>query len=227
MMFSKSLVTGLCLIVACGCEKRREPQARVTAQDDSEYVIAVLVDLSGSFLDKMTEGGQAHDFMLALIDRYFRDRIGTNDQIILAQISGTPDRALLWQGTPLELRKDFPNARAFSDFLRSKADPLGSHVHNAMTQTVEYVMSQPNVSTKKAKSAVFAMTDMLDNGPEPHASRAQAVNVLRDYGQIGGMVCLYYVDQTLIPVWQRELQKTGLAFSIDSKIRRPKLPSFE
>ena len=226
-MFRKYLTVSLCLLLVAGCEQRRDTKSVAAAQDDAEYVIAVLVDLSGSFFDKMTEGGQAHDFMVQLLDKYFRDRIGTNDQIILAQISGTPDRSLLWQGTPMELRKEFPNSRAFCDFLRSKADPRGSEVHNALAQTVEQVMSQPNVLNRKAKSAVFAMTDMFDTGRQSLVTRRRAVKVLSEYGKLGGVVHLYFVDQTLIPVWQRELATTGLEFSVVSEIRRPKLPSFE
>jgi hypothetical protein len=226
-MFRKIMVASLCLLLACGCERRREIKHFAAAEDDSEYVIAVVVDLSGSFLEKMTEGGQAHSFMLSLLDRYFRERVGTHDQIILAQISGTPDRALLWQGSPFELRKQFPNSRAFSEFLRSKADPHGSCVHNALAQTVEYVMSQPNVSNCKAKSAVLVMSDMVDNSPKGSLSKDQVGDVLCDYAKIGGVVCLYFVDQTLIPVWERELRKAGLEFSVASEVRRPNLPSFE
>ncbi len=91
-MFRRILILCLCLMVACGCERRREREMQAVAEEDYEYVVAVLVDLSGSFLDKMTEGGHAHEFLLSLIDRYFRERIGTNDQIIIAQISATPDR---------------------------------------------------------------------------------------------------------------------------------------
>ena len=217
----------VCLLLACGCERRRETRAFVTTEEDSEYVIAVLVDLSGSFLDRMTEGGQAHDFMLALLDRYFRERIGTNDQLILAQISGTPDRSLLWQGSPFELRKQFPTARAFSDFLRSKADPQGSCVHNAVVQTVEYVMNIPSVSNRKAKSAVFVLSDMIDNGPKGSMSRGGVVKVLSDYAKLGGAFFFYFVDQTLIPVWMADLKKAGLDCNVVPDIRRPVLPNFE
>jgi hypothetical protein len=226
-MLRKFLLFACGLLLATGCERRRDTQPIAVVDDDPEYVVAVLVDLSGSFLDKITEGGHAHDFLLALIDRYFRDRIGTNDQIILAQISATPDRALLWQGSPLELRKAFPNPRAFADFLRSQADPQGSEVHNALAQTVEYVMTQPSVSNRKAKSAVFAMSDLHDTSSEPVVSRNRAIDVLCEYGKLGGTVCLYFVDQTLVPVWQRELKKTGLEFTVASEIRRPTLPSFD
>lgn len=224
-MFRRIFTLCLCLMLACGCERRRETAAKPVADEDYEYLVAVLVDLSGSFLDKMTEGGQAHDFMLSLIDRYFKERVGTNDQIIIAQISNTPGRSLLWQGSPHELRKRFPNSRAFSDFLRSKADPYASYVHDAVAQTVEYVMTQPNVSNKR--SAVFALTDMLDNDPHSAESKDRAVQALSEYGKIGGTVCLYYVDQRLVPVWQRELQATGLTFIIEPEIKQPRLPNFE
>jgi len=228
-MCCKRLGVWLCLVLllACGCERRRETQPMADVGDDSEFVIAVLVDLSGSFFDKMTNEGEAHRFLLSLLDRYFRERIGTNDQIILAQISGTPDRALLWQGTPMELRKQFASPAKFAEFLRSKADPQGSCVHSALQQTVEYAMSQPNVAARKARSAVFVLSDMLDSTADEAISRARAMEVLGQYGTLGGMICLYFVDQALIPVWQTELGETGLRFAVTSEIRQPTLPSFD
>jgi hypothetical protein len=210
-----------------GCDRRRESKTFAVPGDESECVIAVLVDLSGSFLDRMTEGGEGHEFLLSLLDQYFRDRIGTNDQVILAQISATVDQSLLWQGTPLELRQQFPDAHAFSEFLRSKADPQGSCVHNAIVQTVEYVMSLPNVANGKSKSALFVLSDLIDNGPQSGASRGQVIEVLSQYFKRGGESFFYFVDQRLIPVWHRDLQKAGLEFSLLPDIRRPSLPHFE
>jgi hypothetical protein len=226
-MFRQYITICLCLSLAVGCERRRETEPRFVVEEECDFVIAVILDLSGSFLEQMTEGGEAHRFMLSLIDRYFRDRIGSNDQIIIAQISGTLDHSLVWQGTPLQLRKDFSSPRAFSDFLRSKADPDASHVHGAITQTIEYLMSQPSVTNGKAKSAVFALTDMFDNGPHPQKSKNRAVQALAEYGKIGGTVGLFYVDQGLVPAWRSELQKTGLTFRVEPEFRRPTLPSFE
>src|SRR5665213_2803801 len=156
------------ILLALGCQKRtgRPP----VVENENDYVLAVLIDLSGSFSREFAERGKAHSFLLRIVDTYFRDRIGTNDQIIIAQISAA-DRSLLWQGTPLELRREFPSAAKFRDFLLSKADPTGSLVHDALTQTCDYVMSQPSVASGRAKSAVFVLSDMEDNGPEPGESK--------------------------------------------------------
>ncbi len=51
--------------------------------------------------------------------------------------------------------------------------------------------------------------------------------MLTKYGEHGGIVGLFYVDQRLVPLWRMFLEPTGLAFSVEPEIRRPGLPSFE
>lgn len=217
----------LCLMVATGCERRHDVQPFVTEEEDSEFVVAVLVDLSGSFLERMTEGREAHQFLMGLLDRFFRQRVGTNDQLILAQISGTPDRALLWQGSPVELRRDFPTAQAFAEFLRSKADANGSCVHSAIVQTIEYLTSMPGVAQGKSKSALFVLSDLVDEGSSGNVSRRDVVAALQDLARLQGAFFFYFVDQRQIPPWRRELLKAGLTCEVASEIRRPVLPNFD
>ena len=109
------------ILCATGCEKRRESSHTTFAHDgNAEYVLGVVIDLSGSFSDLMAEKGQAHAFLLQVIDAYFRDRIGSQDKLIIAQISGN-ERALLWEGKPLQLRRDFPTPESFRNMLRMKS----------------------------------------------------------------------------------------------------------
>lgn len=214
--------------LAAGCEKRREVQTTTLVPDDSEYICTIMLDLSGSFSNLMAEQGKAYEFAMQVIDRYFRDRIASNDKIIIAQISGTK-RSLLWQGTPTELHRDFPTADDFRKYLLAKADPGGSLVHDGVTHAVQYVLSEPNVANGKAKSAVFILSDMLDNGPSTTESEQRAVTAIADYGRKGGVVGIYYVDQLRVPVWRDHLKQAGIRqFCIESEIvGRPRLPDFE
>lgn len=225
-----SLLGFCCLLlsVVCGCAPRRQVEATPLRNDESEYVLAILLDLSGSFAHLMAEDGKAYDFALIVMDRYFRDRIGTNDKMIIAQVSGT-DRALLWEGTPLDLRREFPSADAFRDFLLSKADPGGSLVHEGLARTVEYVTSDPQVASGKAKSAIFVLSDMLDNGPDGRESQERAARALAAYSQKGGVVGLYYVDQSLVAQWRQILRDAKIPdYCVECEIvGKPPLPSFE
>jgi hypothetical protein len=213
---------------AAGCEKRRETVESTFGHNESDYVLTIVVDLSGSFINKMAEGGKAYDFTLRVVDRYFRDRIGTNDRIVLAQISGA-ERALLWEGTPVDLRHEFPNAAAFRSFLVEHATQSGSLVHAAMTSALQHAMTDTRVAKGQAKSALFVLSDMMDNGPVSEESERILMQELSDYGRCGGVVGLYYVDHPLVAVWKRRLQNAGIKdFCVESEIvAKPALPNFE
>jgi len=226
-MHRKLLAVLLCLTLATGCEKRADTRSAMFADEESEFVIAVLIDLSESFEPQMTEGGQAYAFLMSLLDRYFRQRIGTDDQLILAQISGSSDRALLWQGSPTDLRKQFPDPKTFSTFLQSKANARGSCVHDSIVQTVEYMTNEPSVANGKARSALFVLSDMVDSGSNEVASRARAIDAIRQLANVGGTFGFYFVDQTVLMSWKRELQKVGVEFSLTSDFRQPSLPNFD
>jgi len=214
------------LACACaGCELAPESETATLPVDDSEFLMMVVVDLSGSFTDLMAEQGKAYDFAMQVIDRYFRDRIGTKDRLILAQISGT-DRTLLWEGEPLALRQEYPTADSFRQFLLQKKDPNGSRVHDGLAHAVEYLCAQPNISNRKAKSAIFVLSDMLDNAPNPKESERRLVTAFEDYGHLGGVVGMYYVDQLLVTTWSRHLKGAQLReFCLESEIvGNPRLP---
>ena len=215
----------LATLLICGCEKRRE-NASTIVEDDSEFMCALIVDMSGSFSGEMAENGRAYAFANSILDKYFKDRIGTNDKLLIGQLSGR-NEFLLWQGTPLQLRQDFASAQSFADFLRSKANPNGSPVHDAIAQTIEYVLDEPGVSSGKAKAAIFVLSDMLDTSAPD--SKEKALQQFANFGKNGGVVGLYYVDQHLVTDWRSELRKAGVKeFCVESGIvSRPRLPTFE
>ena len=216
------------LLSILGCERRRENQELFSREDDGQYVLTIVFDLSGSFAHLMADNGKGYEFALLVMDHYFRDRIGKDDKIIIAQISGT-DRSLLWQGTPAELRREFPTAETFRQFLMTKADSRGSLVHDGITHALNYVLSEPSIASGNAKSAVFVLSDMVDNGPDTDQSKRKTADALMNYGKQGGVVGLYYVDQMLVPVWRRQLRDAGIrTFCVESEIvGNPTLPSFD
>jgi hypothetical protein len=220
----------LCLAGLAGCEKRSESAAPslTTQQDESEFVLAVVLDLSGSFTHQMANEGKAYEFALAVLDRYFRHRNGLNDKLILAQISGT-HRSLLWQGSPLQLRQQFPTADSFREFLLQKADPGGSLVHEGLANVVNYVSADSRVTSGQAKSAIFCLSDCYDTAPDPTAGEQKLMQALGNYARTGGAIGLYYVDQTLQTAWQQKLQAAGFGdFVVECEIvGRPTLPDFD
>ncbi len=223
----------LCILMAFlvttpgGCAKRPTAEASIFGDDETAYVVTILLDLSGSFSEMMAKKGKAYEFALAVIDRYFRDRVGSRDKIIIAQISRNK-RALLWEGTPAQLRHEFPTPESFRDFLLAKADPSGSLVNEAIARALEYMMGDPQISSGKAKSALFVLSDMEDNGPDPTTSEQRVCQALANYAKLRCAAGFYYVDQDIIPVWQRRLTEAGFKdVRVKAGFAMPDLPNFE
>src|SRR3989442_11933800 len=101
----------------------------------------------------MTRDGKGYEFTMRVADRYFRNSIGSNNRLIIAQLSAT-DRALLWDGTPVQLRQDFPSANEFRQFLLKKSHPAGSRIYDGIADAFEYVLSDQGVASSKTRTAV-------------------------------------------------------------------------
>ena len=226
----------LLMLSVAGCSPRRDAQSGVPAQTqtaslgktDDETVVLIALDLSGSFRDRIAGRGEGYEFATRVIDRYFRGRIGTQDKLVIAQISGT-DRSLLWEGTPLMLQRQFPTADAFRDYLLSKADPNGSHVFKGLSHAIRYVLSDSRVESGKAKTAVFVLSDMLDNGPDSESEEKYLNHEMAELGWRGALIGMYWVDQDQTLIWRQKLRQFGVKnCRVESEIvGQPPLPSFD
>lgn len=194
--------------------------------DGREYdrLVAVGIDLSGSFLHQMAEQGKAWDFLQKTLDRYLRGN--GNEKLVLVQLSGN-SQALLWDGTPAQLRRDFADREAFRRFLQSKADPSGSRLFDGITEAIDYVSGLPGV-TARTKRALILLTDMEDNASAPGAEQ-RLVQALRGFGQRNGCVGIYFVSHPLVARWEANLRSAGVRHhSVESHIvTAPTLPSFD
>ncbi len=214
-----------------GCEGRRGPGDRSPLpQEDAEFLLAIVLDLSGSFHETMQKGGKGYRFVLGLTEKFFKDRIGSNDRVVIVQLSGTV-KSLLWDGTPKQLKKEFKTAEAFNDFLRSKADPGGSRVHDTIADTLDYVLDDPGVAEGKTRPAVFVLSDMEDNFGDPEGSKQRVIDSLRRYGKQGGVIGLYWVSTFLVPEWRKNFRDAGIRSGrwvvIPDITSDPQLPEFE
>jgi hypothetical protein len=194
--------------------------------DGREYdrLVVLGVDLSGSFLSLMADRGKAWEFLLKVLDRYMRGN--GNEKLILVQLSGNKS-ALLWDGTPAQLRKDFPDREAFRKHLLAKADPNASRLFDGVAEALEYAGALPGV-TAKTKRALIVLSDVEDNLSAAGAEQ-RLVGALRGFGQRGGAVGVYFVSHTLVPRWRANLQAAGVRHhAVESHIAAsPTLPSFD
>lgn len=209
-----------------GCEKRQESERSTFTRNEAEHVLTIVLDLSGSFAEGMADNGPAFGFTLRLIDKFFREHIGTQDRIILAQISAS-DEPLLWEGTPLELRREFPTAQAFRAFLLERADPNGSLVYSGVTKALRYAMSRQDEHV--TKSACLVLSDLVDHSASSKADARRMLQTVADYCQSGGEAAFFYVDQSVGPFLEKHLAEMGHAeVLVETEIvGTPTLPNFE
>ena len=194
--------------------------------DDREYerVVVIGIDLSGSFLQLMAERGKAWEFLLRVIDRYLRGN--GNEKLILVQLSGNAN-ALIWDGTPSQLRKDFPDQEAFRKHLLSRADPNGSRLHDGISEALEYQAGLPGM-TPKTKRALLVLSDMDDNQSAP-GSEQRLVKALGDFGKRGGAVGMYFVDHFRVARWRSNLKAAGVRNHVVEShiVATPTLPTLD
>ena len=212
-----------------GCEKYNgdNQEAVTVGREDAECMVMICVDLSGSFADRMADDGKAYEFTLRVTDTYFRNSVGTNNRILIGQLSGT-DRSLLWDGTPVELRRDFPSAGKFRDFLLKRSNPGGSRIHDGIAEAFDYVLSDPGVAGGKTRTAMFVLSDMIDNLSDPK-SEERLAGSLQAFGKTKGVAGFYFLEHGRVPTWRQHLRQSGIRnWVCESEIvAYPTLPTFE
>lgn len=217
----------LLVLLGCtlGCERRDMAGSSPFQQDACDYVVLIAIDVSGSFGEFMAEDGKAYEFALSAIDRYFNDRVGSNDQIIITQLSGSDP--LLWQGTPHQLRKDFRDPKAFRDYLVAHADQQGSRINDGLAESLDYVLSTYSLAHGNAKTVALILSDMVDNQPDQQASDQRLIDALTRYARRGA-IGFYFCDQSRLADIRKKMQKAGVRWYIlEGDIHgNPPIPSF-
>jgi hypothetical protein len=217
-------------VTQSSCQRRHDAGIPSLQQEKSDYVLAIVLDASGSFGRKMlANDAVAHRFFLRATEKFFRDRGATDDKIVVAQLSAER-KSLLWEGKPTALRRRFPDTQAFNRFLLDNSKQEGSRVHSAIADTLDYVMDLPGVSEKQTRVLVLVLSDMKsENAEEPAASKARLLNSLQRFGRLEGAIGLYWVDQGLVSEWKEHLKDAGVRNSAvySEIIDDPPLPLFE
>lgn len=215
------------LVLLAGCERRDTSDVSPFQQEHCDYVLTIAIDLSDGFREYMTADGKAYDLILRAIEQYFRDRIGGHDQIIITQLSGNK-RPLLWQGTPQQLRREFPDSTSFREFLLGHSEPKGCRLNDGIADTIDYTLRTESIKRGNAKSALMILSKMLDDQPEQEASDARLMKALTTYAR-RGHIGFYFCDALRMTEITEKLEKAGFAMhTLECDIHgRPPLPSFE
>lgn len=231
--FLKSAV-GFTGAVVTGCTKSPEKPVthqalkpeQVFAKDETEYHVGIVVDLSGSFEKLMATDGEAWQFALMLFDQVFKDRVG-GDRIVISTITGDKN-VIRFDGTPLELRRRFQTPEEFAAFLKSKPIPGNSPICHTIANTVEYMMG--STTNRKAKFALFALSDMHDDGNDEKAELRMNFQLMK-LAAAGGAIGVYYIGgEEVLRNWNQRLPQYGFRdghWKTSIIGVRPPLPRFE
>lgn len=213
----------LAVLLLVGCEARQAEKPAPVFNQQTDYMIVAVVDVTGSYLEILEQKG--FPLLLATCDKFFSDRVGNNDRLVIARVSGST-RSLLWDGPPMALRESFPTAKAFREFLEKNGGG-GSRVNESVTEAVKYVMDFPGVAQEK--TCVMVLSDMDDNFPNSDKTRADMLQTISDYAKKGGSMGFYFVAQFEVNELRAGLGKCGFKHPpiVESEIVvSPQLPTF-
>jgi hypothetical protein len=196
---------------------------------DDERVMMLVFDLSPSFMDKIVKTGEGYTFAMNAVSRYFRGSAGSQERLVIAQLSGT-DKSLVWEGKPMDLRKQFPTPESFRDYLVSKADPSGSKIYRGLRLALQYLFSDPRVHGGQTKAVVLVLSPMNDkeNYPDPQ-EKGYLNHEICELGWRQGAIGFYFVDQHNVVQWRESLLVWGVKNSVveSEVVGKPQLPNFE
>ena len=207
----------VCLLTG-GC-KPRDKNRSVFRQEPCDYVLLIAVS------EEVTNNDRAFEFVCYAIDQYFQDRgPGANDQVIISRIEG--ERPLVWQGTPRNLRLEFPSAEEFRRHLSGTKAP-GS-LHDGLSRSIKLLLETYSVSQSKAKAVTMVLSDMNDDHPSAEAND-RFIDTLVDYCRRNGAIGFYFCDQLRFEEVREKTKKAGLGWvTLEPDVHgRPPLPSFE
>ena len=228
-MLRRDAIVGLIVLGIGGCfdpdTEKEEPAIRPHKR---EYLLAILFDTSGSFYAQMFgSDARAYRFCAATADRFFRDRLGNESSIVLTQLSAN-DAPLLWEGSPLELRRKFPDPEAMRRFVQSRSNPCGSRLYGGLADTLTYINDLPGVSDGETKVCVLVVSDMEDNAPTQAEDRKRLVEALKQFRKAKSCLGFYYVSPRETSRCREILHEAETPAIVESGIvETPQLPTFD
>ncbi|WP_050769461.1 hypothetical protein [Blastopirellula marina] len=193
-----------------GCIESQATQVNQKPFETQELdaCLAVVVDMSGSFHDQWDD--RAYTLFLQLIDRFFTEGMGSESRVVLGQLSDNQN-AILFEGTPAEMRRRFRSPEELNEFLKANSDPKSSPVFEATGKTVEFMSSMPGV-TERTRLLTVVLSDMADSEQDPETRSQkgfQMLDSLKRYRAQGGGLALYFVSQEETARWRRILSDAG------------------
>ncbi len=230
LLFLVLLIVSAALVGCTPVADKGGPDATPSplAREPYDYALLVAVDKSGSFDALMKPGGKGLAFLNDTVDHYFRGRLGNNDCLIVTQLSGNR-QAILWQGSPKQLRTEFASSTDWAEFLDKKAAGGGSRVWDGLSDTLELAMTDPYIWNGKTKVVLIGITDMENNLVDSYTAEKRLTDNLKAFAAKGGTAGLYFVGVNETTLWRRKLGECRFRdFVVEPSVAaNPRRPSFE
>jgi hypothetical protein len=151
--------------------------------------------------------------------------MGPRDRILISQLSAN-NRTLLWEGSPLSMRRQFGSSAALQQFIAEGSDPAGSRVYAALADSLDYIHQLPGVKEGKTTVCVLVLSDLMDTSPTADADRQRMLDAFAQFAQIKACMGLYWVDQLFTNEFRQYLNDAGIkTYVVESDVvNDPVLP---
>jgi hypothetical protein len=214
------------LLALSGCETYVPVETPPIGTIERDYLLCFVLDTSGSFTPRMFSGDQlAYRFFLKASDQFFRNRMGPRDRILISQLSAN-NRTLLWEGSPLAMRRQFGSSAALQQFIEERSDPSGSRVYAAVADSLDYIHQLPGVREGKTTVCVLVLSDLMDSSATPDADRQRMLDAFSQFARTKACIGLYWVDQLFTNEFRKYLNDAGIkTYVVESDVvNDPVLP---
>ncbi len=204
-----------------GCTPNQQPALGPSAAagpkvrgDDPAAVLVLVLDTPDP-----QQTGTDHTFpaVNALLSKFFRDRAGEEDKIVLAQVANMPQ---VWTGSPKAFKAKFRDEAAF----RAAMKPTGGRVHDTISEAIEF--SKPMIGPR-SRACLCVFSSMNDVKSQPR-SVERLMRELVEFDFKGGSVALYGCGFHQAPRWRHNMEGVIHNFLVSSEVvADPAMPSWD
>jgi len=212
-------------LLLAGCKRQHHEVGLKLPDQAPGQMIGVIDDTSGSFRKHQTK---VYAFLLRLLDAYGKNS-SPGDRLVISQLSGG-GRSILWEGHPRLLRRDFPSAAAFEQFIVTApgSDPDYSRVYQSFCEMTDYILACPGIESGKSKGAVFLLSDCIENAADSDQWKARLERSLAKFGEKKGIIGIYWCDPDVRADMRRLLNGAGIKNIVETDVlTRPELPMWK
>lgn len=215
------LISGLLACHMSGCARRDTSRPVTFEQEETDYTLLIVADI-----DIISTNPRAFDFVTYAVEHYFKERVGTKDQIIISGLSGNK-RPLLFQGTPRDLRREMPTEAEFRKYLVARSEK-GRRINDGIAESLDFLAHTSSVKRGKAAPIALIVSSMVDGEPESKESDDRVMAELIKFGKAGGELAFYFCDQQRMAAVREKMEKAGFGWEIlECDIHgRPPLPTY-